>query len=145
MIFLYLKPLNYKLMLPHKSYSLTPNITSYNVLITNFLEVSGTFEEKNIYLAWKRRKGRNLKLLSLWSTLSVRNLGVGGGFGKRIFPLLLQRLELSTSSKNCKSRCFQTFIASKISTCWINSAKQKTSLRWTQSSHFIYLLWKWTC
>ena len=52
-------------MLPHKSYSLTPNITSYNVLITNFLEVSGTYEEKNIYLAWKRRKGRNLKLLSL--------------------------------------------------------------------------------
>ena len=64
-IFLHLKPLNYKLMLPHKSYSLTPNITSYNVLITNFLEVSGIFKEKNIYLAWKRRKGRNLKLLSL--------------------------------------------------------------------------------
>ena len=37
-------------MLPHKSYSLTPNITSYNVLITNFLEVSGTFKEKNIYI-----------------------------------------------------------------------------------------------
>ena len=34
-------------MLLHKSYSLTPNITSYNVLITNFLEVSGTFKEKN--------------------------------------------------------------------------------------------------
>ena len=53
-------------MLLHKSYSLTPNITSYNILITNFLEVSGTFKEKKyIYLAWKRRKGLNLKLLSL--------------------------------------------------------------------------------
>ena len=51
-------------MLLHKSYSLTPNITSYNVLITNFLEVLGTFKEKNIRLAWKRRKGRNLKLWS---------------------------------------------------------------------------------
>ena len=85
-IFLYLKPLNYKLMLPHKSYSLTPNITSYNVLITNFLEVSGTFLEKNINSAWERLKGQNLKLLSLWPTLSVRNRGVGGGFGRKIFP-----------------------------------------------------------
>ena len=50
-------------MLSHKPYGLTPNVTRYNVLMTNFLEVSGNFlKKKIIYLAYKGRKGRNLKL-----------------------------------------------------------------------------------
>ena len=57
-IFLYLNPLNYNLMLPHKSYSLTPNITSYNVLMTYFLEVSGTFLTKNTYV-WLGKDGKD--------------------------------------------------------------------------------------
>ena len=48
-------------MLPHKSYSLTPNRTSYNVLITNFLEVSGTFLEKKYKLGLEKTKRTELK------------------------------------------------------------------------------------
>ena len=68
-IFLHLKPLNCKLMLPHKSYSLTPNITSYNVLITNFLEVSGTFLEKKYKFGLEKTKRTELKtVVSLTDT-----------------------------------------------------------------------------
>ena len=56
-------------MLPHKSYSLTPNITSYNVLITNFLEVSGTFLEKKYIFDLEKTKRKELKtVVSLTDT-----------------------------------------------------------------------------
>ena len=56
-------------MLPHKSYSLTPNITSYNVLITNFLEVSGTFLEKRYKFGLEKTKRTELKtVVSLTDT-----------------------------------------------------------------------------
>ena len=58
-------------MLPHKSYSLTPNITSYNVLITNFLEVSGTytFLEKKYIFGLEKTKRTELKtVVSLTDT-----------------------------------------------------------------------------
>ena len=35
-------------MLSHKPYGLTPNVTRYNVLMTNFLEVSGNFLKKKL-------------------------------------------------------------------------------------------------
>ena len=56
-------------MLPHKSYSLTPNITSYNVLITNFLEVSGTFLEEKYKFGLEKTKRTELKtVVSLTDT-----------------------------------------------------------------------------
>ena len=72
-------------MLLHKSYSLTPNITSYNVLITNFLEVSGTFKEKIYIFGLEKTKRTELKtVVSLIDTKRPKP-GRGRGFWEENF------------------------------------------------------------
>ena len=80
-IFLHLKPLNYKLMLPHKSYSLTPNITSYNVLITNFFRGFGYLFGKKYKFGLEKTKRTELKtVVSLTDTKRQKR-----GRGWRVF------------------------------------------------------------
>ena len=84
-IFFHLKPLNHKLMLPHKSYSLTPNITSYNVLITNFLEVSDFWKKYKFGL----EKTKRTELKSVVSLTDTKRPKPGRGRGaweENFFP-----------------------------------------------------------
>ena len=74
-------------MLPHKSYSLTPNITSYNVLITNFLEVSGTFLEKKYKFGLEKTKRTELKtVVSLTDTKRPKPGRWRGAWEENISP-----------------------------------------------------------
>ena len=72
-------------MLPHKSYSLTPNITSYNVLITNFLEVSGTFLEEKYKFGLEKTKRTELKTVVSLTDTKRPKPGRGRGTWRRIF------------------------------------------------------------